>query len=54
MNKQEVFSLIRRNKNTRNEAITLIADFLVIDKERATIIYERDFLNNAEQSKNKK
>jgi hypothetical protein len=54
MNKQEVFALIRRNKNTRKEAIKLIADFLVIDKNRATKIYEREFENNEKQSRSEK
>lgn len=45
MNKQEVFTLIRRNKNTRKEAIILISDFLVISKEKAEQIYDEEFEN---------
>ena len=35
MNRQEVIAMIKRNRNPRNEAITLIADFLVTTKEKA-------------------
>lgn len=54
MNKQEVFALIRRNKNTKKEAITLIADFLVTNEGIATKIYEREFENNEKQSRSEK
>jgi hypothetical protein len=43
LNKEEVIKLIKRNKNPRNEAITLIADFLVLDKEEAEQIYIKEF-----------
>ena len=45
MNKEEVIKLIKRNKNPRKEAITLIADFLVISKEKAEKVYEEEFEN---------
>ena len=45
MNRQEVIALIKRNKNPRNEAITLIADFLVTTKENAEKIYVEEFEN---------
>ena len=45
MNKEEVIKLIKRNKNPRKKAITLIADFLVISKEQAEKIYEEEFGN---------
>ena len=43
MNKEEVIKLIKRNKNTRKEAITLIADFLAIKKNEAEQIYIEEF-----------
>ena len=43
MNRQEVIELIRRNKNTRREAITLISDFLAIPRKWAEKIYEEEF-----------
>lgn len=45
MNRKEVIWLIKRNKNTKKEAIRLIADFLVTTKERAIKIYEEEFEN---------
>lgn len=45
MNRKEVIALIKRNKNTRNEAITLISDFLVIPRNWAEKIYEEEFEN---------
>lgn len=51
MTKQEVISLIKRNKNTKREAITLISDFLVTTRARAKQIYQEEFENN-EISKN--
>ena len=53
MNKQEVFALIRRNKNSRNEAIILIADFLVTSRERAAKIYDKEFGQNEKQPESK-
>ena len=43
MNKEEVIKLIKRNKNSRKEAIILIADFLVIEKDEAEKIYIEEF-----------
>lgn len=43
MNRKEVISLIRRNKNSRKEAIILIADFLVTTLKKAEQIYEEEF-----------
>lgn len=45
MSKAEVIALIKRNRNTRKEAITLIADFLVTSKEKAEKIYQEEFEN---------
>lgn len=45
MNRKEVISLIRRNKNSRKEAIILIADFLVTTLKKAEKIYEEEFGN---------
>ena len=45
MNRQEVIELIRRNKNTRREAIKLISDFLAIPRKWAEKIYEEEFEN---------
>lgn len=42
LNKEEVIKLIKRNRNTRNEAITLLMDFLVITKEEAEQIYNEE------------
>ena len=43
MNRQEKIALIRRNKNTKREAIVLIADFLVKTRKEAEKIYEEEF-----------
>jgi hypothetical protein len=43
MNRQEVIWLIKRNKNTKREAIKLIADFLVKTIEEAEQIYREEF-----------
>lgn len=51
MTKQEVIDLIKRNKNTKREAITLISDFLVTSRDRAKQIYREEFEKN-ERSKN--
>ena len=45
MNRKEVIALIKRNKNTRKEAIRLIADFLVTSKRKAEQIYAEEFEN---------
>ena len=45
MNRKEVIWRIKRNKNSRKEAITLISDFLDITKEEAVKIYEEEFGN---------
>jgi hypothetical protein len=45
MNKKEVIALIKRNQNTRREAIILIADFLVTDTKTAEKIYIEEFEN---------
>lgn len=42
MNKKEVIWLIKRNRNTYKEAITLLMDFLVITKEEAEKIYKKE------------
>ena len=45
MNRQEIIALIKRNQNTKREAIILIADFLVISRKKAEKIYEEEFEN---------
>ena len=45
MSRKEVIALIKRNKNTKKQAITLIADFLVTTKKKAQKIYEEEFEN---------
>ena len=45
MNKDEVIKLIKRNRNTKREAIVLISDFLVTTMEEAEKIYEEEFEN---------
>lgn len=45
MNRKEVIWLIKRNKNSKNEAIILISDFLVTTIEEAKKIYEEEFEN---------
>jgi hypothetical protein len=45
MGKDEVIKLIKRNRNTKREAIVLISDFLVTTMEEAEKIYEEEFEN---------
>ena len=45
MNRKEVVWLIKRNRNSKREAIRLIADFLVTTTEMAQKIYEEEFEN---------
>ena len=45
MNRKEVIWLIKRNRNSKNEAIILISDFLVTTMEEAKKIYEEEFEN---------
>lgn len=45
MNKEEVIELIRRNQNPKPEAIKLISDFLVVNKNEVTKIYEQEIEN---------
>ena len=45
MNRKEVIWLIKRNRNSKREAIRLIADFLVTTREVAKKIYEEEFGN---------
>ena len=45
MNRKEVIRLIKRNRNTRKEAIILISDFLVTTMEEAEKIYQEEFGN---------
>lgn len=45
MNRKEVIWLIKRNKNSKSEAIILISDFLVTTREEAEKIYEEEFEN---------
>jgi hypothetical protein len=45
LNKEEVIKLIKRNKNTENEALKLLMDFLVITKEEAEKIYQEEIEN---------
>ena len=45
MNRKEVIRLIKRNRNTRKEAIILISDFLVTTMEEAKKIYEEEVGN---------
>ena len=45
MNRKEVIWLIKRNRNSRKEAIILISDFLVTTREEAKKIYEEEFGN---------
>lgn len=44
MNKEEVFSMIWRNKHGRFKAIRYISDFLQISKKEAIWIYENEYL----------
>lgn len=43
MDRQEVIWMIKRNRNKKSEAITLISDFLVISKKEAEQIYQEEF-----------
>ena len=45
MNRKEVIWLIKRSRNSKHEAIRLIADFLVTTREEAKKIYEEEFEN---------
>ena len=45
MNRKEIVWLIKRNRNTRKEAIILISDFLVTTMEEAEKIYQEEFEN---------
>ena len=45
MNRKEVIRLIKRNRNSRKEAIILISDFLVTTMEEAEKIYVEEFEN---------
>lgn len=42
MNQEEVIKLIKRNRNTRKEAITLLMDFLLLSKEQAEDLYAKE------------
>ena len=46
MNRKEVIWLIKRNRNTKREAIVLISDFLDISKSDAIEIYREEFEDN--------
>lgn len=43
MELKEIISVIKRNNHDKKTAITLISDFLVIDKAEAKKIYEEEF-----------
>ena len=45
MNRKEIVWLIKRNRNSRKEAIILISDFLVITMEESEKIYQEEFEN---------
>ena len=45
MNRKEVIWLIKKNRNSKREAIRLIADFLVTTREEAAKIYQEEFEN---------
>ena len=45
MNRKEVIWVIKKNNHDKKTAITLISDFLVIDKAEAKKIYEKEFEN---------
>ena len=47
MNRKEVIRLIKRNRNSRKEAIILISDFLVTTMEEAEKIYQEEFENES-------
>lgn len=42
LNKEEVIKLIKRNRNTKKEAITLLMDFLLLSKEQAENLYKKE------------
>ena len=43
MNKDEVLSLIKKNKIEKKKAVILISDFLVKSKKEAEEIYKKEF-----------
>ena len=43
MSLEEIVWVIKRNNHRKGKAITLISDFLVISKEEAKKIYQREF-----------
>lgn len=45
MNRKEIIWLIKRNRNSKKEAIILISDFLVTTMEEAEKIYQEEFEN---------
>lgn len=45
MNRKEIIEIIKRNKIAKREAIILIADFLVTNREIAQKIYQEEFEN---------
>ena len=51
MSKEEIFSMIKRNKHPKNKAITYIADFLCIDIKTAKKIYEAEFEGEFDKTK---
>lgn len=46
MTRAEIIYRIKKNRNKKTEAITLISDFLVISKKRAREIYAEEFEND--------
>lgn len=52
MTKNEVIKLIKRNRNTKQEAIVLISDFMVTSRERAKKIYEEEFERERDDDNN--
>lgn len=48
MSREEVVWLIKRNKNTKKQAIILISDFLAITMAKAEKIYEEEFGNESQ------
>lgn len=53
MTRKEIIKRIKRNKNPKQKAIVLIADFLVISKKEAKKIYEEEFENVQPNSKSR-
>jgi hypothetical protein len=45
MSRKEVISIIKRNGHNKTQAIILISDFLLKNKEDAIRIYEEEFEN---------